>query len=231
MYCIVPLAGPDCYSAQYGIRPLIEINGKPLIEEVLSKRDWFQTGELLPKNLIFVLREDFSLPKLKDYLKQTFPGCKWVVVSQMTKGALLSAAAAVSLIENFHQPIAVDLADLIFESTFSPTEAFGNDSSLCGIIPYFSSDNMKYSYLKMKDGKVLQTAEKQVISNNASAGVYFFRNFAFFLQAIAGTALQEEKYQYCGNLFLCPSFNALIPMGKVIGIEVSILNEITLAFH
>ena len=145
MYCIIPLAGPDCYSPDYKIRPLVEINGRPLIEEVISSRCWVQAGELSNEDMIFVLREDPNLPQLKDYLCDTFPGCRWIVLSEMSRGALLSAAAGLSLIHDFQKPIAVDLADLIYSVSFSPTEAFESDKDLVGIIPYFHSDNEKYT--------------------------------------------------------------------------------------
>ena len=39
----------------------------------------------------------------------------------------------------------------------------------------FESNMEKYSYLQIKDNLVINAAEKKVISNRASAGVYFYK--------------------------------------------------------
>lgn len=221
MYCIIPLAGPDCYDPSYGVRCLQDLDGTPLIQRVVTSRYWYKSEELKNSDYIFVLREGEYLEELRNFLKSAFPGCRFVVLSRMTKGALLSSAAALSLIDDFDQPIMVDLADIDYQANFSPTTVFSQNPDIIGILPYFYSSEEKYSYLRMEQDFVLETAEKKVISNKASAGTYCFRNFSAFCKAIDGSVLNRKKLSHREALFLCPSYNCLVTIGKVLGIEVN----------
>ena len=56
-----------------------------------------------------------------------------------------------------------------------------------------------FTYVWYKDGLIIEAKEKVVISDNASAGVYCFRNSTILLEAIAYT-LNNNKYMH-NNLF------------------------------
>jgi dTDP-glucose pyrophosphorylase len=231
MKCVVPLAGPDFYNESYGIKPLYDLNGIPLIEEALSSRFWINNGELLEEDLIFVLKESEHAKAFAEYLSKTFPKSKLCYISQFTKGAILSASVGVSIINDPDEPIIIDLVDILFESDFSPTEVFSNPE-VNGILPYFSSDSIKYSYLDIKDNQVVKTAEKKVISNHASAGVYFFRNQEVFFRALHHSLIHAEDLAVNGILFVCPAFNGIIEQNKkVIPYFVKITNELSSHFH
>lgn len=220
MYCIIPLAGPDVY--ENGIRPLTPFKGKPLIQSVLHSRSWFSDLEL-----IFVLRENPLLNTLKNSLLSIFPNASFVTVSHLCRGALMSAQAATSLITNFNRPIVIDLADILYQTSFSPQFFFTKDDHLMGIIPYFTSDHPKYSYIELdENGSLLEAKEKQVISSHASAGTYFFRHLPAFLLAAADTITDFEEHQYNNNLFVCPSFNALSLYGDVQGVPVELIESL-----
>lgn len=58
------------------------------------------------------------------------------------------------------------------------------------------------------DGRVAETAEKVVISNLASTGLYWFRRAGDFLDAMEGDAARAH-----GELYVAPLYNALIARG------------------
>jgi hypothetical protein len=225
MYSIIPLAGPDCE------RVFTEIEGESFIQYALKSRAWVKNGEASTADLIFVLREFPRLKELQTLLSQWYPKSQTVVISQLTQGALLSAAAGAALIRDFTRPIIVDLIDILYESSFSPTALFTQQPNLLGLIPYFHSTNPKYSYLALKNDQVTQAAEKKVISSHASAGTYFFRDAPTFWHAVAGMTKDPSTYAYRDNLFVCPSFNVLLPLGDVKGVAVHVYNEVSLRFH
>lgn len=230
MYCIVPLAGPDFYNERYGYKPLCEIEGKPLLEVALMSRCWYKNGEVTNDKIIFVIRDNQMYDKFEIYLKENFCGSKVVKISDYTKGALLSAMAGASLINDFTEPIVVDLIDILYEGDFSPTKIFESDINIGGILPYFNSCNEKYSYLEIVNGYVTQTVEKKVISNDASAGTYFFKNLNVFLEAVSGSVKFDKIISYNNNLFLCPSYN-FIKKKYIFPQIVNIKNELSLTFH
>lgn len=227
MYCIVPLAGPDVYGKEGFIRPLMPIEGIPLVQKVLQSRPWFNEIQL-----IFVLRENPLLPQLRKALLSLFPVAAFATVSHLCRGALMSAQAATSLITDFERPVIVDLVDILYKADFSPRSFFEKDDHLMGIIPYFISDNPKYSYLELdEEGSLIEAKEKVVISSFASAGTYFFRHVSAFLLAAADTITDHEEQQHQNNLFVCPSFNALSLYGDVQGVSVELTQSLSLQFH
>lgn len=233
MKCVIPLAGPDIYTEKYGLKPAFEIEGEPLLLKALHSRNWYGDDKSLSEDdLIFVIRESAELNELQAFLQSTFPKGHKVIIPDYTQGALMSALAGVSLIKNFTEPIVIDLVDILFNSEFAPVEIFNSNENISGIIPYFQSENPKYSYLKLdKDKNVLMTKEKEVISQNASAGVYFFKNLPTFLQAASFSIAHVKELAFNNLLFLCPSFNGIINNGEVVNaVKVNEQKEISLKF-
>jgi len=212
MYNVIPLAGPDLEMKDGNFRPLYEVDGQPLIIRTLKSRNWYNEDD----NFIFVLRQVDGIDRLKSFLCSNFKNCQTVIMSDLTKGALLSCLSGLSLINNYNEPICVDLADIIYECDFVPVQAFENDPELYGIIPSFKSDNPKFSYLKIENNKIIETKEKAVISDNASSGTYFFKDLPSFLNSISWSLQNEDKVSFKNNLFLCPSYNFFISSGKKI---------------
>jgi len=213
MKCIVPLAGPDIYTEKYGLKPSYLVDNEPLLPKIINSRNWFG-NRLMEEDIIFLIRDMEQLDELKNFLTSHFPKSKKVILPGFTKGALLTALSGVSLITDFLEPIVVDLVDIFFKSNIDPINYFNNDVKTVGLIPYFKSNNPGYSYLDLdNNGLLIRSREKQVISDNASAGVYFFRNISVFLSAVIYSINNEKEISYKDNLFLCPSFNGVIENG------------------
>lgn len=228
---IIPLAGPDIITPN-GLKPLLPIDGVPMLLRTLVSRSWVKSGELSSQNMIFVIQEDTRIQPLRDFISTNFPGSRVVALSTLTKGALLSSLAGASLITDYSMPIAVDLVDIIYDAEFSPTALFKNQLDTVGIVPYFEANDPKYSYLEIQDGVVIKTAEKKVISTHASAGTYFFKDLATFLTAASHSVAHAERYQVNNNLFLCPCFNGLVgPDQNVIPLPVTNVIPVSLQFH
>lgn len=213
MRCLVPLAGPDFIHAALGIRALYEFEGVPLIERTLTTRPW--ADRLAPEDYVFVLRDLPEAQAVKDFLVQKWPGAGIVTLSSLTGGAMFSVAAALAMVGHIDEPICVDLADIIFDApkaAFDPTNVWSPSTG--GVLPYFISSDEKYSYLDIDgDGLVRRTAEKRVISDRASAGVYFFRSPGVYLQAMAHSLVHREELAFKGVLFVCPMMNGVIEQG------------------
>ena len=232
MRCIVPLAGPDFVHPTLGVRALYEFEGRPLIERTLTTRPW--ADKFTPEDYVFVLRDLPEAQAVKEFLLRRWPGAGIVTLSGLTGGAMFSVAAALAMVGHIEEPICVDLADILFEApkaTVNPARDW--DSRVGARLPYFISSDEKYSYLDMDEyGLVRRTAEKRVISDRASAGVYFFQSPGVYLQAMAHSIAHREELAFNGVLFVCPMMNGVfaqglevtsfevrnvIPVGKIFG--------------
>lgn len=206
--CLVPLAGPDLFHPEFGFRPLFPVEGRPLIEVALEGRSW--RPMLRGEDYVFVVREVAGVGRLVDFLTSRWLGCRVATVSALTGGALLSALAGVALADPT-RPLMIDLADILFvcEHDFAAPWPAG----LGAVTPCFPSEESCYSYIREEDGRVVEAAEKRVISDKASAGVYVFRDPGVFLAAAAHSLANRERLAYRGVLFVCPAMNGVLAQG------------------
>lgn len=232
MTCLVPLAGPDFIRPDGSLKPMFEVEGEPLLVTALRSRPWFRSGESTTRGLVFVIREAEPTASFREFLQQEFPGCRVVTISHLTQGALFSAMAGAALLEKIDAPVCVDLVDILYNCDSSPLRLFEEQPDAAGIIPYFPSNKPKFSYLKIIQGRVKLTVEKQVISNHASAGTYFFRDAATFLEAVAGSLRMDKLVTWKDAFFLCPAYNALTLADRlVLPLEVRDVQPVSEWFH
>lgn len=231
---IIPLAGPDFYSEEFGIRPLHQLDdGRTLIDAVLLNRPWVLNVINGVGRIIFVLRGfDEHAEKMKAHLTSLIPNSEFVMFEGVSMGSPFSVISAISQIKNFDEPIIVDLADILFDTALNVDSFFKDNPSVSGLIPYFYSSSEKFSYLKIVGNSVVEAREKMVISQHASAGVYCFRSLNEFLCAFNFCVNNPKICQVNGAYFMCPSFNGLIENNKnVFAIEVGNPDPIGAIFH
>ena len=228
MKCIIPLAGPDIDTEKFGLKPSFEINGVPLLIKAIHSRDWYGKS-LFEEDLIFIIRDFEFIDDLQKLINDNFPNGKQVVIPELTCGALMSSIAGVSLIKDFNETIVIDLVDILFESQFDPEKTFEINRSCVGLIPFFLSSNSQYSYLLINEkSNVIKAKEKRIISENASAGVYFYRNIGSFLNATIYSINNYNNISYNELLYLCPSFNGLVNDGRIVkAVEVKKVNPVS----
>jgi hypothetical protein len=233
MIAIVPLAGPDFVHPRLGIKPLFPIDGEPLLRRVITSRPWWRKGLLKSENLIFVLRDFPESDRALSYIDEWFPKSKKVIISDFTQGALMSVLAGVALVKDFEVPICIDLVDILYDSQEVMVDLFAKDSSVGAIVPYFISQESCYSYLEIGDrNSVTKAVEKQVISQFASAGTYFFRNVRSYINSVAFSLQHRQELSVKDILFVCPAINYVISVGaRVIPIPVNNIRSISKIFH
>ncbi|MEN8721591.1 MAG: hypothetical protein ABF335_01755 [Alphaproteobacteria bacterium] len=227
MIIIVPLAGPDFVLSDGSIKGLLDFGQGPLLKDVLYSRPWYSTR--YSDTYVFVLHDQRETRGFaKEQLKNWFPDCLTVFLSDYTNGAAYSVLAGVAQVfTNETIPLIVDLADIKYSCNENPLSCF-TDKKCGGVLLTFSSDNPAYSYIeKDETGKVLRTAEKEVISTEASAGTYIFRSSSAYLDALSHNISLAEKVMYDGLLYVCPLFNGIIAKGyKVKTIEVRNVQDV-----
>jgi hypothetical protein len=231
---IVPLAGPDFYTKEFGIRPLYQLsNRRFLIDTVLLNRPWVSSALRGDGRIIFVLRGfDIHTETMKNHIQNTYPNSAVVVMSDMSMGAPFSASAALSQIKESDGAVVIDLADIIFNTSIDVDKFFLENPSVSALAPYFYSSNKKFSYLKLVGSNVVETREKEVISSYASAGVYCFKKPQDFMEAFIFCINTPEVCKVNGSYFICPSLNGLLRLNKsVLAVEVNNPNPVGEIFH
>ena len=209
---VVPMAGRGSRFAEAGYvnpKPLIEIYGHPMIEYV--------TKNITPKcehRFIYVCQED-HLKKygLDDALKKMSPGCEIVTIDHITEGAACTVLLAERfinnkdslMIANSDQYIAIDI-NLYIDAIKT------ND----GLIMTMPADDPKWSFIKYdENGYVQMVREKEVISNEATVGIYNYKCGADFVQY--AHQMIEKNIRVNNEFYVAPVYNEMIEAGKKIG--------------
>jgi hypothetical protein len=219
MRVVVPLAGPDFISREGDLKANIKFDEEPLLRRVLTSRPW--ATNLASHDYSFVM---FDAPETRAFaanaLLDWYPDATITFISCHTRGAALSALAGMAIGADIDAHVIVDLADIFYESALDPVVVFEENSDCGGIALTFHADNPAYSYISLNSsGFFDQAAEKQVISNNASAGTYIFRDMATYLRALAYSLDNKASQTHCDLFFVCPLFNGVKDQGKRVLLE------------
>lgn len=210
MKCIIPLAGGDLVHPRFRFRAWFPVEGDRLLRLALRQRAWAK--QLKAADYTFVLREVEDVDELVTWLQHEWPGCTILRLSRMSGGAMLTAMAAVAMLPRDGEAIVVDLADMLFEAGPANPEGL-LVGGVGALIPCFRSSDPCYSYLRKESGRVVEAAEKRVISDIASAGVYFFKDRASYLSAAAFCLAHADRVTVNGVHFVCPMANGIIASG------------------
>lgn len=193
---------------------LVEILGKPLLEQVLD------TVAPLRENsrLLFVInQEENDRYHTGEVIHLLASEAMVVCAPGQTAGAACTALLAVEWIDNEDELLIIN-GDIVVEENLSGIIDEFRTIGLDGGIPVFHGVHPRWSFVKVDEkGLVTEAAEKRPISRNATAGVYYFAHGCDFvrsaMQMIKKDACVEEKY------FVCPVFNEMVLMNKRVGIR------------
>ena len=199
LHIIMPMAGEGSRFAKAGWttpKPLIELNGQPLFKHAISS---VSADDIKMKYSFIVRQEHIDKYAIDKGIKAFLPEANVFSVMKTTRGAVETCLMAESAIADEDAVIVMD-CDLEFRSKMfikiireilsqSADEANG------GALVSFESDLPKYSYAEVgEDGLVKRTAEKEVISNHALCGAYFFSTGKRFKE-IAHQLLNEPEFK------------------------------------
>jgi dTDP-glucose pyrophosphorylase len=192
---IVPMAGGSAFYPETEHRyPKIfqEILGRPMIQVVvenLMKID----GE---KRFIFIVNDsDVKKYKLDNVLNMlTNNNCDIVLQKASTKGAVCSLLLAVKLI-NHDNPILISNADQTIDHNLDRIMSYFYQTDVDGGVVCFDSVHPQWSYARVIDNhRLVETAEKEPISRNAIAGLYYFARGRDFVESAMNAIIKDRSH-------------------------------------
>lgn len=211
---LIPMAGAGSRFSAVGYtfpKPLIEVRGKPMIQLVVENLN-------IEANYIFLVqKEHYEKYNLKYLLNLIAPGCKIVQVDGLTGGAACTTLLAKEHIDN-DAPLVMANSDQFVEwNSNECMYAFSADSIDGGILT-FEATHPKWSYAKLdENGFVSEVAEKKVISNNATVGIYYWRHGSDYVKY--AEQMVAKNIRVNNEFYVCPVFNEAIGDGKKIRVK------------
>jgi HAD superfamily hydrolase (TIGR01509 family) len=209
---IIPMAGKGSRFSIAGYtfpKPLIDVKGKPMIQLVIES---LQIDPINSKYIYIVQKDHYEKYNLKHLLNLLTPNCEIVQIDTITEGAACTCLLAEPyldpdlpvLLANSDQYIEWDANEFMYSM-----ESDGIDGGLL----CFESTHPKFSFAKVgENGFVTEVAEKKVISNMASTGIYYFKKGSEFLKYTK--QMIEKNIRVKNEFYVCPIYNQFIEDGK-----------------
>lgn len=211
---VVPMAGQGSRFVAAGfkdIKPLIPIFDKPMIEHVVES-----VG--VAGNWVFIVqkehREKYDLDNI---LERIQPGCTIIDTGGgVTEGAACSVLLADKHIDN-NRPLIIINSDNIIKWDAENIFPKFMESNSSGLILCFRDTDPKWSFAKLDEsGYVSEVAEKNPISDNATAGMYIWKRGCDFVSA--ARSMIQQNIRVNNEFYLCPVYNENIKIGQRISI-------------
>ena len=208
------MAGAGSRFAKEGYKdpkPLIPINGIPMIKVVIDN--------LKPNgacHFIFVCQtkhvEEYGL---REKLTHWAPGADIVEIDGITEGAACTVLAAESIINNEY-PLMIANSDQFIDLDIHNYLNYMDSNNLSGLIMSMTACDPKWSFIDINEHNLVsRVVEKEVISNEATVGIYNFKQGADFVRA--AHRMIESNDRTNNEFYVAPSYNYLIKEGQMVG--------------
>lgn len=213
---VLPIAGRGSRFATAGYelpKPLIPVHGVPMIETVV--RNIRPAGR---HRFIFVaLQEHLDQLGMRETLERAAPGSIVVPVREVTQGAACTVLLARNFIDSA-APLMLANSDQWVDVDINGYLAVMDRRSADGLIMTMTADDPKWSFVGLDQrGFVTRVVEKQVISSEATVGIYNFRAGADFVRAADRMIAKDLRVN--GEFYVAPVYNELIADGARIAIH------------
>jgi NDP-sugar pyrophosphorylase family protein len=206
---VIPMAGRGSRFADAGYaepKPLIGVRGVPMIRLVIEN--------LRPEadhRFVFVCQgEHVTEYRLDSLLPQWAPGCAIVSIDGVTDGAACTVLEAREYID-MDDVLVIANSDQYVDAVPSTWLRAVEEDQRDGVILTMWADDPKWSYVEKDHGRVTRVVEKEVVSDEATVGIYVFRRGADFVNGADRMIAAGDMVN--GEFYVAPVYNYLIRDG------------------
>ncbi|MAH43829.1 glycosyl transferase family 2 [archaeon] len=212
MNVLIPMAGEGSRFKNEGYtfpKPLIDVNGKPMIQAVVENLDF-------DANYIFLVQKShLENYKIESLLENITHGRSTVItVDSLTQGATCTALLAEKLIDSSDELLIAN-SDQLIEYSQENFNTIRNFTDVDGIVFTFNSVHPKWSFVKTNSQNIItEVAEKKPISDIATCGIYWYRRGSDFVNC--AYKMIEKDIRVNNEFYIAPVYNEIIEDGGVL---------------
>lgn len=212
---VIPMAGAGSRFAREGYqepKPLIPVDGVPMIRLVIEN-----LRPSRPHRFIFLCQNaHLEAHGIGPQLQAWASGSVVIGLDGLTEGAACTVLKAQGCIDN-DDPLMIANSDQWVDRDIDEYLEAMDDDGLDGLIMTMRADDPKWSFVGLDDaGLVTRVVEKQVISSEATVGVYNYRHGAAFVKS--ARAMIDAGERVNGEFYVAPVYNRMIAAGSRIGV-------------
>lgn len=208
---VIPMAGSGIPFKQAGYafpKPLIDINGKSMIELVVEN-----LKPSVPYQFIFICKKEHYINySLEEIFERAVGGNNFDVIqlTEPTQGAACTVLTAIDFI-NSDDDLIIANADQIIDVKLDDFINYSREQKSNGTIMTFKTTHPKWSFARMNNNSIIEIAEKKVISDNATVGIYYFAKGKEFIEA--AVSMIEKDIRFNNDFYVSLVYNEIILKG------------------
>lgn len=202
---VIPMAGLGSRFQKVGYelpKPLIDVNGQPMVKLVVEAMN-------IDAHFIYIVQKQHRLDYPLDDILSFTPNFSIVEVDGLTEGAACSVLASKELINKDNSLIIMNSDQLII---WDSNDFMGAVKDYDGAIMCFEAYDIKWSFARVNDFNLItEVAEKKLISNKATAGIYYWKHGSDFVKS--AEQMIEKDIRVNNEFYVCPVYNEAIGNG------------------
>ena len=199
---------PDIPSPVY----LAEHGGITLLERIFEKYVALNPTDFA----ICFLKSDIQRSYVDRAAKLLSPDVKIIEIERDTGGSGCTALFGACQLPPQNELMIVSANELI-KVDLKPMLNDFRERQLDGATLTFNSTNPRYSFVKMDEyGHVVEAAQQNPISTNATVGLFWYARAEYFVEAAKQMIIKNAKIN--DSFFIAPAFNEMILNGKHVGV-------------
>jgi dTDP-glucose pyrophosphorylase len=211
---VIPMAGQGRRFAEAGYdkpKPFIEVLGKPMVCHVLDNLNIEAT-----KFILLARKKHFEIEKeAVKFITQNY-NVEWVLIDKSTDGAACTVLHARGLINN-DKPLLIVNSDQVVDMDIRQFICDSDSRNLDGSVLCFEDNDPKWSYAKVDNNGLITTVkEKEVVSEHATAGYYYFAKGKYFVEGALDMIVNNDRTN--NEFYVAPVYNWVIKRGGRYGI-------------
>ncbi len=208
---IIPMAGAGSRFVKEGYKnpkPFIDVLGKPMIFHVVDNIS------IAGAKYFFICQKqhlkDFGDILIEGIKQRTFiKDFEIITVDDLTEGAACTVLKCKPFIDNNDELLIVNSDQLVEKDDVHKSVLFFEKNDTDGGIICFFNKSLKWSYVSINENKqISRVVEKQVISDHATVGIYYFKHGKDFVSAAENMIRKNDRVN--GEFYVCPVYNYLI---------------------
>jgi dTDP-glucose pyrophosphorylase len=213
---VIPMSGLGSRFVNAGYadpKPLINIQGKPMIKWVIDNL----TPNIDHKFFFICQKKHVAAYQLDQKLAEWSPGSALIQIDGLTEGAACTVLCAEEMINN-NFPLMIANSDQYIDADLNDFIDDIKARQLDGSIMTMKANDPKWSFVQLNhDELVTRVVEKEVISDEATVGIYYFNRGDLFVSAAKKMIDRNERTN--GEFYVAPVYNTLIEENARIGIK------------
>lgn len=213
---VIPMAGAGSRFQKAGYKlpkPLIPVLGKPMIQLVVENL----TPKKYQAKFVFLVQQaHIERYHVDQLLQRVAPGCGIVPVHGLTEGAACTVLLARDHLDA-NQPLVIANCDQYVDCSMDAFFEAWFEGDYDGMIMTMKADDPKWSFVGFDcTGKPDRVVEKQVISEEATVGIYGFTRAVDFIRGADAMIAADDRVK--NEFYVAPVYNYLVKDGARLGL-------------